>query len=104
MNYCWFIVRIIKDPIQTYFEENISLVEMSGEFRQKPSRQMSLQVRDLNILFWADNIDAENILKCCKIHDYILIYGQISVIKRRAVEISVTKIIPIFHSRVSSTR
>ena len=40
MNYCWFIVRIIKNPIQTYFKQNISVIEIIGEFRQKSSGRL----------------------------------------------------------------
>ena len=48
------------------------------------------------------NID--NILKFCKINDYIVVYGQLLIIKNREIEISVTKIIPVFSSRVNSIK
>jgi hypothetical protein len=99
MNYCWFIVRIIKNPIQTYFKQNISVMEIIGEFRQKSS-----VVKSLKILFWSDNKNTDNILKFCKINDYIVVSGQILIIKNREIEISVTKIIPVFSSRVNSTK
>ena len=36
MNYCWFIVRIIKNPIQTYFKQNISITNfLNGGFQTK---------------------------------------------------------------------
>ena len=99
MNCCWFIVRIIKNPIQTYFKQNISVMEIIGEFRQKSS-----VVKSLKILFWSDNKETDNILKFCKINDYIVVYGQLLIIKNREIEISVTKIIPVFSSRVNSIK
>jgi len=96
MNYCWFIVRIIKNPIKTYFKQNISVVEIIGEFRQKSS-----QIKPLKILFWSDNKNTDNILKFCRINDYIVIYGQILIIKNKEIEISVTKIVPVYSSRVN---
>ena len=99
MNNCWFIVRVIKNPIQTYFKQNISVIEIIGEFRQKSS-----QIKSLKILFWSDNKETDNILKFCKINDYIVVYGQLLIIKNREIEISVTKIIPVFSSRVNSIK
>lgn len=90
MNYSWFIVRVIKNPIQTYFKQNISVTEIIGEFRQKSS-----QIKSLKILFWVDNRNIDNILKFCKINNYIIVYGQIFISKNKQIEMSVTKIIPI---------
>jgi hypothetical protein len=99
MNYCWFIVRIISDPIQTYFEENISLIEMMAEFHQIPS-----QIGYFKILFWADTANADEIIKCYEINDYAIIYGQSFIAKNNEIEISVTQLIPVFHNKVYSTR
>lgn len=90
MNYCWFIVRVIKNPIQTYFKQNISVTEIIGEFRQKSSK-----IKSLKILFWSNNKNIDNILKFCKINNYIIVYGQIFTSKNKQIEMSVTKIFPI---------
>ena len=90
MNYCWFIVRVINNPIQTYFKQNISVTEIIGEFRQKSS-----QIKCLKILFWSDNKNIDNILKFCKTNTYIIVYGQIFTSKNKQIEMSVTKIFPI---------
>jgi len=90
MNYCWFIVRVIKNPIQTYFKQNISVTEIITEFRQKSS-----QIKSLKILIWSDNKNIDSILKFCKINNYIIVYGQIFTGKNKQIEMSVTKIIPI---------
>jgi hypothetical protein len=99
MNYCWFIVRIINNPVQTYFEENISLVEMIAEFRQIPS-----QIRYFKILFWTDTVNGDENIQYYAINDYALIYGQSFITKKSEIEISVTRIIPVFRTRVYSTR
>lgn len=90
MNYCWFIVRVIKNPIQIYYKQNISATEIVGEFRQK-----SLKIKPLKILFWSNNKNIDNILKLCKINNYIIVYGQIFTSKDKQIEMSVTKIFPI---------
>jgi hypothetical protein len=99
MNYCWFIVRIISNPVQTYFEENISLVEMIAEFRQIPS-----QIGYLKILFWADTPNGAENKQWYEVNDYALIYGQSFITKKSEIEVSVTRIIPVFRTRVYSTR
>ena len=90
MNYCWFIVRVINNPIQTYFKQNISATEIIGEFRPKSSK-----IKSLKISFWSNNTNIDNILKFCKINNYIIVYGQTFTSKNKQIEMSVTKIFPI---------
>jgi lysyl-tRNA synthetase class II len=99
MNYCWFIARIISNPVQTYFEENITLIEMIAEFRQIPS-----QIGYLKILFWTDNINKVENKQQYKINDYVLISGQSFITKKSEMEVSVTKLIPLFNGKIYSTR
>jgi hypothetical protein len=97
MNYCWFIVRIISNPVQTYFEENIVLIEMIAEFRQIPS-----QIGYFKILFWVDNINVNENKYCYKSNDYLLIYGQSFITKNNEIEISVTRIISVARNSLYS--
>jgi hypothetical protein len=90
MNYCWFIVRITENPIQTYFKQTISVTEIRAEFRQKSS-----QIKSLKILFWSDNKNINNTLKFYKTNNYICVYGHIFITKNKQIEVSTTKIIPI---------
>lgn len=92
MNYCCFIVRVIKNPIQTYYKQNISATEIIAEFR---FRKKLLQIKPLKISFWSNNNNINSILKFCKINNYIIVYGKIFTNKNKQIEMSVTKIIPI---------
>lgn len=74
MNYSSFIVKIIEKPIQRYFNEDISVVEMLVKFSQFQEKKPNKTFR---IFIWGNlGID---ILKYYRINDYIIIEGYISL-------------------------
>jgi single-stranded DNA-binding protein len=99
MNYSCFIIKIISDPIQSYFEENISLVEILGKFPQIRNKRTMEHFR---ISIWGNL--ADDVMKYYQINDYIIIEGYISLnldlfemdnlAKKNQVAISVRKIYP----------
>jgi single-stranded DNA-binding protein len=99
MNYSCFIIKIISDPIQSYFEENISLVEIIGKFPQIRNKR---RVEHFRISVWGNL--ADDVMKYYQINDYIIIEGYISLnldffetdnlAKNNQVAISVRKIYP----------
>ena len=100
MNYCNFIVKIVEKPVQQYFKDNISLVEIGVQISQLRSAKT---LQTLQIILWGDlGYDS---LKYYQINDYIIIEGYISLWKdflqsdkfrsKSQVLISVRKIYPL---------
>ena len=93
MNYCNLIVKVIKDPVQIYFENNISVVEILVKF-SPVKKNKGIEV--FNLLVWGNL--AEDVIKYYKINDYIIVEGFISLqnlTKSTLVQISVRKIYPL---------
>lgn len=98
MNYCCFIVKIITPPIQTYFEDEISLVEIVTKF-SSIRKKKTVEVFRLSV--WGNL--ANDIIKYYHVNDYIIIEGYISYncnlfepFQNNQIEISVRKIYPFF--------
>jgi single-stranded DNA-binding protein len=99
MNYSCFIIKILSNPIQSYFEDNISLVEILGKFPQIRNKRT---IEYFRISIWGNL--ADDVIKYYQINDYLIIEGYISVnqnlfemdnfAKNNQVEISVRKIYP----------
>lgn len=99
MNYCTFIVKILKKPEKSYFDNNIAIAEVPVKFYQS---QNSNSYKVLNLTFWGNL--ANDIVQYYQINDYIIIEGYISFHKNntdlflnkkdKQIEISVFKIYP----------
>lgn len=74
MNYSSFIVKIIEQPIQQYFKEDILMIEMLVKFSQFKEQKPKKTFR---IFIWGDL--GNDVLKYYRINDYIIIEGYISL-------------------------
>jgi hypothetical protein len=74
MNYSCFIIKILSNPIQSYFEDNISLVEILGKFPQIRNKRT---IEYFRISIWGNL--ADDVIKYYQINDYLIIEGYISV-------------------------
>jgi single-stranded DNA-binding protein len=74
MNYSSFICKIITNPKQTLFENNISLSEFSAQFPRVRNRDC---IDTFNVMVWGKL--SYDIVKYYKINDYIIIEGYISL-------------------------
>jgi len=99
MNYSTFIVKILKKPEKSYFDNNICMAEVPVKFYQF---QNSNSYKVLNLTFWGNL--ANDIVEYYQVNDYIFIEGYISFHKNnkdlysnkidKEIEISVFKIYP----------
>ena len=99
MNHIILIVRIINNPKQSFFDNNIVLTEIIGKFYQFKNNAYS----NCKLLIWGNL--AYDSLKYYHINDYLIIEGSISIIKVNSdninkfklpeIEISVSKIYPL---------
>lgn len=104
MNYANFIVKIIKEPEQKFFQENTVVTKMLVKF--VPTRKKFLNIKDtFEISIW-ENLSHETI-KYYRLYDYIFIEGYISLRTNfsistqtsqldKRLEISVFKHYPLF--------
>jgi len=108
MNYTCFIIKIISDPIQSYFEDNSSLVEIIGKFPQIRNKRT---IDYFRISIWGNL--ADDVMKYYQINDYIIIEGYMFLnrdlfeidnsVKNSQIEISVRKIYPfLLNNRIKS--
>ena len=99
MNYCSFIVKILKKPELSFFENNITLSEIPVQFFSVPNFNSE---KILNLTFWGNL--AKDIVQYYQINDYVIIEGYISyktidtniemTMNDKEIEISVFKIYP----------
>ncbi len=101
MNYSVFVVKIIKNPEQSFFKDGTSVTEFPVQLSQirKNNIEIILQVSAWGKLGY-------DIMDYYKINDYIIIEGYISLrtnnyddfssLLNKQVEISVSKIYPLF--------
>jgi len=76
MNYTSFIVKIVKEPEQSFFQNNTVVTEMLVKFI--PTRKKNLNIKDtFQISIW-ENSSYETI-KYYQLYDYIVIEGYISL-------------------------
>ena len=104
MNYANFIVKIVKEPEQKFFQKNTVVTKMLVKF--VPTRKKFLNVKDtFEISIW-ENLSNETI-KYYRLYDYIFIEGYISLRTNfsistqtsqldKRLEISVFKHYPLF--------
>ncbi len=101
MNYTSFIVKIVGKPEQSFFHDDTSVTEMLVKF----SSVRNIKTTDIfQIAIWGTL--AHDVIKYYKINDYIIIEGYISLrtnnyddfssLLNKQVEISVSKIYPLF--------
>lgn len=74
MNYSSFICKIVTNPKQTLFENNISLSEFSAQFPRVRNRDC---IDIFNVMVWGKL--SYDIIESYKINDYIIIEGYISL-------------------------
>lgn len=104
MNYANFIVKIVKEPEQKFFQKNTVVTKMLVKF--VPTRKKFLNIKDtFEISIW-ENLSNETI-KYYRLYDYIFIEGYISLRTNfsmsvqtsqldKRLEISVFKHYPLF--------
>jgi len=100
MNYSNFIVKIICQPKQSFFKNNISLVEL---FVQFPSVRKKNNKNTFFLSIWGNL--GNDVMKYYKVNDYVLIEGFISFRKKefetnQQIEISVSKIYPLSRNKI----
>lgn len=94
MNYCSFIVKIIKKPQQKFHKKDIPVTQVVAKFYQ--SQENSPNICTLNI--WGNL--SYDVIQYYQINDYLIIEGYISKRKLNEfnldpnIEISVFKIYP----------
>lgn len=99
MNYCTFLVKILKKPEKIYFENDICVLELPVKFSQFKNSSCDVS---LNISFWGNL--ANEVIEYYQLNDYVIIEGYISFRKRdnktnlllkdKQIEMSVFKIYP----------
>lgn len=99
MNYCTFLVKILKKPEKIYFENDICVSELPVKFYQFKNSSSDLS---LNISFWGNL--ANDVIAYYQLNDYVIIEGYIYFrkkddktnlrLKDKQIEISVFKIYP----------
>ena len=104
MNYANFIVKIISKPEKSFFDANLSVIEIIVKFSQIQKKK-SNEIIHLSI-WTSKNDDLDNYYQ---INDYIIIEGYISLresnlnysnlLKNNYVEVSVFKIYPFLLNR-----
>ena len=97
MNYTSFIVKVIKNPEQIFFRDNIFVTQMIVKFI--PSKKKTLNIIDnFQISVWgnlsSDKTNFYQIDDYLIIEGYIYVHSNISNTKTKQVEISVLKIYP----------
>jgi len=100
MNYCTFIVKILKKPEKSYFENDVCVSKLPVKFYQ--FKNLSDQYQCLNLSFWGNL--ANDIVEYYQVNDYVIIEGYIHLNKKnnktnlnaidKLIEISVFKIYP----------
>lgn len=105
MNYSSFIVKIVEEPIQSYFEDGIPMTEIIVKFSQIRKRKT---IQTFRISIWGNL--ADDVIKYYQINDYIVIEGYISIrprfsednifSKNNQVEVSIRKIYPFLLSNI----
>ncbi len=99
MNYVSFIVKIIKPPEQSFFEDETSVTEL---FVKLPQTGSKIFFETIHLSFWGNL--AYEIVEYYQVNDYILIEGYISLRENfsgniistndKEIEISVFKVFP----------
>jgi len=99
MNYSTFIVKILKKPEKSYFEDDVCVSELPVKFYQF---QNSSSDQYLILNFWGNL--ANDIVAYYQLNDYVIIEGYIHfkkinnetnlVVMDKEIEISVFKIYP----------
>jgi len=103
MNYCNLIVKIIKPPVERYFENNIPVVEILVKF-SPVKKDKGVDV--LNLRVWGNL--GHDVMKYYKINDYVIIEGFLSPKKNpsdKHPQISIRKVYPcvLNNSKVNET-
>ena len=101
MNHSVFIVKIIKNPEQSFFKDGTSLTEFPVQLSQ--IRKNNIEII-LQVSVWGKL--SSDIMTYYKINDYIIIEGYISLrinndidfstLQNKQIEISALKIYPLF--------
>ena len=101
MNYASFLIKIIDKPNQKFFENNISVVELTAKFYQQ--QENSYNICKLSI--WSTFL--YSIIPCYQLDDFLIVEGFIS--RRQCnfekntipqdIQISVLKIYPFTLNR-----
>lgn len=74
MNYSCFIIKVLSNPVESYFEDNIPLVEIIAKFPQIRSKKT---IEYFRVSIWGNL--AEDFVKYYQMHDYLIIEGYISL-------------------------
>ena len=94
MNYSNFVVKLVKNPIQVFFNETNYVTRLVAQIPQESENSVSAIV---NISIWGKL--GTNFLDYCKVNDYFIVEGYItlnSIENLEEVNISVAKIYPFF--------
>ncbi len=96
MNTSIFIVKIVSQPIQSFFIGDISIVEIIVEF---PKAKKKKSFQDIRLSIWGDL--GGDICKYYKIGDYVIVEGFLSlrtnvsgIILDKEPEFTITKFYP----------
>ena len=104
MNYTNFIVRVLKNPKQSFLKNNILLTELKVQF---PSIKNKNYLNTIDLLIWGNL--GKDVIKYYRINDYILVEGFISFHKEKftnnqQIKISVFKIYPLNKNNIRINR
>nr|YP_009495852.1 hypothetical protein ycf41 [Plagiogramma staurophorum]YP_009495927.1 hypothetical protein ycf41 [Plagiogramma staurophorum]AWT38291.1 hypothetical protein ycf41 [Plagiogramma staurophorum]AWT38366.1 hypothetical protein ycf41 [Plagiogramma staurophorum] len=99
MNYTSFIVKVIKKPIQTFFDDKIPMTQFVVQIPQLRNNDESTIMR---VTIWGKL--GYDIIKYYQVNDYMIIEGYISIRKNlfnsltigtsKKVEMSIYKVYP----------
>lgn len=105
MNYSTFIVKILRKPEQSYFQDNVVIAEVPVKLYQSQNSNSEII---FNLSFWGDL--ANDVVQYYQINDYIIVEGYISlrqinsdnfsVTSNKQIEMSVFKIYPFLLNTV----
>lgn len=102
MNNSIFILKILKDPIENFYKNEVKFGELECIFFYNNDQQNSFEI--ISLFIWGDLVD--NVIKYYRKNDYILIDGYLTTSfriddnnlesKEKKLEITVLDIYPIF--------
>ena len=110
MNYSTFIIKLIEDPEQSSFENNIIVTEVVAQFATKYKKTIPNK-NTLRISAWGDLSD--NLMKHFRKNDFLVVEGIISLRdnyyfnttqqgQKKIVEITITSLYPYFSNSLQT--
>lgn len=84
MNYTNFMVKIVRKPEQSFFEDNISVTEVIGKFYQQQENSYNI----CKLCVWGSL--SYDVMQYYQLNDYLIVEGYIS---RRESDFETDKII-----------